>query len=148
TFDTPTFVPDSPSAPAQTADPTLGAPARAWLDIPTAPTAPSAAPAWSDVPTGPTPDAPSGLAYPAYTPPPPPDEPLLPASYNENELRAAVGATPRADIAPKRRAPTDDDDDDLEPQRGNRKTVLVGATTLIIGLSIAGIVLLGRVNSD
>ncbi len=103
-----------------------------------------------DVPTQPT--GPSGLAYPAYQPPPPPaDEPLLPSSYSENELRAAVGATPRSDVTPLPRRHTElDDDDDDEPRAagGNRKSVLVIATSLIVGLAITGLVILGRVNSD
>jgi hypothetical protein len=89
------------------------------------------------------------------------DEPLLPARYHENDLRSAVGASPLAEPArpakPRkqpapasepRRASDDDDDDDLPGRRRNRKTIVVAGFSIATGLAIAGLVFLGRANSD
>ena len=84
-------------------------------------------------------------------------EPLLPGSYNENDLRDAVGAAPAAGTTKvsrsKRRPPTDDDDDDDDGGNGttrprSRKTMLFGALTLVVGGGIAAMVILGKVNSQ
>lgn len=84
-----------------------------------------------------------------------PEEPLLPATYDENDLRAAVGASSRPTLIRARTEPvarsTDDDDDDAVARRGGepggRKLMVIGAATLVVGIGIATIVLLGRTNS-
>lgn len=80
---------------------------------------------------------------------PPADEPLLPLAYDENDLRAAVGATPLSETSGKtrkQRAPTSDDDDDPRSLR-SRRTMTVSALALVGGLAIAALVILGRINS-
>jgi hypothetical protein len=76
------------------------------------------------------------------------EEPLLPATYDENDLRAAVGASPRSEplaaAAHKRRA--HDGDDDGPPR--NRKTIVASALSITAGLAIAALVFVGRANSD
>jgi hypothetical protein len=78
---------------------------------------------------------------------------LLPASYNENDLRSAVGASPiptSSAIARKRRAASfghDGDDDSDDPPR-RRRTLAVPVFTISVGVAIAVLVLLGRANSD
>jgi hypothetical protein len=83
------------------------------------------------------------------------EEPLLPATYDENDLRAAVGASPLSEpitaATRKRRAPAidhrhDDDDDDRLPR--NRKTIVVSALSITAGLAIAALVFVGHANSD
>ncbi len=117
---------------------------------------------------------PSGTAFPAFVPPASEPAavrsgsievapasaadtlgPLLPASYHENDLRSAVGASPldhtgAATRIRKRPAHRGDSDDDRhEPQRpGNRKLVVVAALCVTAGLAIAGLVVLGRLNGD
>jgi hypothetical protein len=101
------------------------------------------------------------------------DEPVLPASFHENDLRAAVGASPlpeptaaakprkqpatatepRPDRRPDRRSAArhddnDDDDDDLPGRPRSRKTIVVAAFSITAGLAVAGLVFLGRSNSD
>src|SRR6185436_10541494 len=83
--------------------------------------------------------------------PPAADEPILPITYDENDLRAAVGATPLADPASKsreRRAPTDDDDDDEPRTLRSRRTITVSALVAVAGLAVAALVIVGRLNSD
>jgi hypothetical protein len=83
------------------------------------------------------------------------DEPLLPASYDVNELRSAVGASPLSDPTAatrprKRRDPHDDDDtgDDPTGRPRNRKSIVVAGFSITAGLAIAGLVFLGRANTD
>ncbi len=86
------------------------------------------------------------------------DAPLLPSSYSENELRAAVGATqipqPTAPTRSRRRAPTDDDHDAGGDDHGGRSTprkrkmMLVGVLTLAVGGAIAAMVVIGKINSQ
>ena len=80
------------------------------------------------------------------------DPPLLPAKYDENDLRAAVGATPLAEATPasrKRRASLIDPEDDDEPRPPrNRKTLAILALGIAGGLGIIALVILGRLNSD
>jgi hypothetical protein len=79
-----------------------------------------------------------------------PDAPLLPSTYNEDELRDAVGATPRVEPKKKKRpaAPLPDDDgDDDGGKRTSRKTLFVAALAVVMGGGIAALVLLGKVNS-
>jgi hypothetical protein len=78
--------------------------------------------------------------------PAPAEEPLLPATYRENDLRAAIGSPPVPEHIRPRRARDDDDDDGEAAPRG-RKTVLVVAGTLFVGVGIAALVILGRLNS-
>ena len=74
------------------------------------------------------------------------EEPLLPATYDENDLRAAVGAAPRSEplAAHKRRA--HDGDDDGPPRK--RKAIVASALSITAGLAIAALVFVGRANSD
>lgn len=83
------------------------------------------------------------------------DEPILPATSSENELRAAVGATPRAEpgavVAPARSRYDDSDDTDDEFTNGrprNRTAITVAVVSLIAGVTIGALVLLGRANSS
>ncbi len=80
--------------------------------------------------------------------------PLLPPSYNEDDLRDAVGATARVETEKKRpskpaRVRDDDADDDDEGggTRMSRKTLLVSALAVTVGGGIAAFVLLGKANS-
>ena len=81
------------------------------------------------------------------------EAPLLPPSYDEDELRDAVGATPRIEPSKKKKpasAPTRDDDDDDDEGGGkkmSRKTLFVAAASIVVGGGIAALVLLGKVNS-
>jgi hypothetical protein len=99
------------------------------------------------MPSSPSPSSPSTA----------PEDPLLPATYDEKDLRAAVGASPMPASEPgvkdrKRRARTagreDEDDDDLPRRPRNRTAVAVLALALVGGLAIAGLVFLGRANSE
>jgi hypothetical protein len=79
------------------------------------------------------------------------DAPLVPEAYSENELRDAVGATPRVESKKKpkvksRAASVDDDDDDGTPRK-SRRTMFVAALSIFIGSGIAALVILGKVNS-
>ena len=82
------------------------------------------------------------------------EEPLLPATYHENDLRSAVGASPLSEplaaTSRKRRAPASDRHDDDEAPRGprNRKMIAVAALSITAGLAVAALVFLGRMNSD
>ena len=85
--------------------------------------------------------------------PPDSDDPVLPTAYDDSVLREAVGAPP---ATKHRRAATpppviDDDDEDDDVRGGGtrrrRKTIVVSALSLVVGLSIAALVFLGRANS-
>ncbi len=81
-----------------------------------------------------------------------PEAPLLPQTYNEDELRDAVGATPRVEPSKKKPAPVrdrddNDDDDDGGSKKMSRKTVFVAAASIVVGGGIAALVLLGKLNS-
>lgn len=79
-----------------------------------------------------------------------PEAPLLPQTYNEDELRDAVGATPKVEAKKKsKQAPVrhDDDDDDDGGGRKSRKTLFVAAASIVLGGGIATLVLLGKLNS-
>jgi hypothetical protein len=91
----------------------------------------------------------------AATPTPPPTEALLPPTYDENDLRLAVGATPR-DEAPtkakkKKRAetppPVESDDEDGSPRPKNRRAAVIAAASLVVGTGIVAAVFIGRINS-
>ncbi|HEX4416688.1 MAG TPA: hypothetical protein VH165_02265 [Kofleriaceae bacterium] len=94
---------------------------------------------------------------------PEPDEPLLPATSSENELRAAVGAKPLPEaaatpaVSKRRAAPVadvhgdkdDDDHDDDDPHPAHsRRAVAVAVLSLAVGVGIVTLVFLGRANSD
>ena len=90
-------------------------------------------------------------------PPPPTAEPLLPATYNEDELRDAIGVTPRAEPAGKKtkdkkppppRRVDDDDEDDGGRKRTSRKGLFVGALAIVLGGGITAMVLLGKANAE
>lgn len=83
-----------------------------------------------------------------------PEPPLLPLTYNEDELRDAVGVTARVEPTTKQhkagRPPRDDDGDDGDDggdKRMSRKTLVVGALAIVMGGGIAAFVLLGKSNS-
>ncbi|HSK00020.1 MAG TPA: hypothetical protein VK932_02220 [Kofleriaceae bacterium] len=76
--------------------------------------------------------------------PAPADEPLLPATYSENDLRTAIGSPPMPEQIRPRRAR--DEDDDGDPPR-RRKAVLVVAGTLFVGAGLATLVVLGKLNA-
>ncbi len=80
----------------------------------------------------------------------PADEPLLPATYSENDLRSAIGSPPMPEhIRPRRGRDRDlDDDDGGDGEPRSRKRVLVVAGSLFAGLGIAALVVLGRLNAD
>ncbi|MDX2089853.1 MAG: hypothetical protein SFX73_18500 [Kofleriaceae bacterium] len=110
----------------------------------------------------PTHDPPPSVYSPApYDAPPSPDlaaapapaEPLLPPTYSENDLRLAVGATPRDDAPAKEKkkkkrpetpSPVELDD---ETRPKNRKAAVIAALGLFVGTGIVATVFIGRVNS-
>ena len=75
------------------------------------------------------------------------DEAILPATYEENQLRDAVGAPP-----PKRRRQAklerEADEDEPPATRRGRRTMTIAALSIITGLIIATFVFLGRANSQ
>jgi hypothetical protein len=83
------------------------------------------------------------------------DEPLLPRVYDENELRAAVGASPVSEPAAdkgrkakkERRRDGDDSHDAPRPPR-NRRAVATVATSITAVVAIAVTAFLGSMNSD
>ncbi len=101
---------------------------------------PAAPPAVSDAFAS---GATAGIA-PAPVAPAPDDEPLLPATYSENDLRTEIGLSPMPEQIRPRRA--HDEDDDGDPPR-RRKMVLVVAGTLFVGVGIATLVILGKLNA-
>jgi hypothetical protein len=117
------------------------------------PSEPVPAPAPAPVP------APVPVPVPAPVPVPDPDA-LLPSEYSEADLRDAVGVAPRPEPrSTKRRAPSDDDrsrfdsddddsDDDAPARKWSRRTIVISAVSIIVGLSIAGLVFLGRANAE
>lgn len=106
----------------------------------------------------------SGTSVEAWTeaPPAPPAlspapaaEPLLPAAYNDDELRSALGVTPRAEPdkkgkKAKKPPPRDDDDgdDDGGGRRRSRKGMFIGALAIVMGGGITAMVLLGKANAE
>jgi hypothetical protein len=86
----------------------------------------------------------------------PPDsaDAMLPTAYDDDALREAVDAAPatkhrRAATPPPVIDDEDDGDDDVrgDDKRRSRKTIVVSALSLVVGLSIAALVFLGRANS-
>jgi hypothetical protein len=86
---------------------------------------------------------------PAIAPSPPADEPLLPRTYDENDLRAAVGVAPLADATKGSQRKTEALDDDELPRRPrNRKLIAVAVIAGASTLAIATLALLGTLNRD
>ncbi len=143
------FVQSDASPPVP--EPTPAAIEQAWDPPP-----PPAAQTW-EMPAGEAWPAPPQAAAQAWTEAPAPvsEPPLLPAAYSENELRDAVGATPRVEPAKasKKRSPPpppiddDDGDGDGEPKKRSRKAMVVAALSVVMGSGIAALVLLGKLNS-
>lgn len=116
-------------------------------------------------PPEPTVEVASGLAFPALATDDP-ALPTLPPTTGEVDLRDAVGARPPSRASSKRRpehldapppklapvpakrAEPEDDDDAAEASPRSRKTLVVGAIALVLGLAIAALIFLGRANSD
>jgi hypothetical protein len=78
------------------------------------------------------------------------DEAILPAKSSENDLRAAIGASP---ISPSRRRRTvdhegDDDDDDVDHRPRSLKTIATIVLSIAVGVAIVIFVILGRANMD
>jgi hypothetical protein len=115
-----------------------------------------------------TPATSRGVAFPAYVPPSPPagtvaskpaaiDDPTLPdlpATHDENALRAAVGVSPlrsdkpSSDAGDRDGAVRDTDDEPDEP-RGRRPRTVLAAALAVAGLVGVGVlVLVGYLNSD
>jgi hypothetical protein len=164
---------------ASGAQPSEGAGAMSWTDMPgpsgaqpgvggaagVQPAEGAGAMSWTDMPGPQVSGSPDTRVSEVAAEPP-----LLPSSYDENDLRAAVGAAPRpqADAGAtagavtkvparsRRRAPTDEedgdgDDDDSDDGTGkprSRKMMLFGALTLVVGGGIAAMVIVGKVNSE
>ncbi|MBA3461399.1 MAG: hypothetical protein H0T46_15660 [Deltaproteobacteria bacterium] len=102
---------------------------------------------WSSAPTG-------QQAWAEVPTPAAAEAPLLPEAYSENDLRAAVGATPLVESKKKppkvkKRAPSvdDDDSDDGDTPRKSRKTMFIAALSIFVGSGIAALVFMGKVNS-
>jgi hypothetical protein len=132
--------PDDPGDPGKRYPPPMFAPAAE--PGPEGYPPPTFAPAAQSEPAPPPPPAP--VLAPA---PPPPDEPLLPAAYSENDLRTAIGSPAMPEqIRPKRQRARERDDDDGDAPRGRRTLLVVGAS-LFLGLGIAALVILGKVNA-
>jgi hypothetical protein len=73
------------------------------------------------------------------------DDAILPTALDDDALRDAVGA-PSA--RPKRKRRGDDDGDDGIVKPAGRRTLVIVAVALLVGLAIAGLALLGRVNAQ
>jgi len=124
----PMFAPAAEPAPAAYPPPTVAPAAE-----------PAAAVASGELASGPAPAA----AAPA-------EEPLLPATYRENDLRTAIGSPPMPEqIRPRRRRARerDEEDDGDEDAPRSRRTALAVIGILLVGLGIAALVVLGRLNS-
>jgi hypothetical protein len=137
---------DQPDDPRKRYPPPMFAPAAEPAPAEPAPAEP--APALPSVMIGELRSAPTPTPAEAAAPAPV-EEPLLPATFHENDLRTAIGspAMPEQIRPLHRRERDDDDDDDDGDAPRSRKTVLVAAGALFLGLGIAALVILGRVNA-
>lgn len=72
------------------------------------------------------------------------DDAILPASLGDDALREAVGAPP---VRPPRNK-RDDDGDDGVARPGGRRAIIIAAVAILVGLTVAALVLLGRVNAQ
>lgn len=75
------------------------------------------------------------------------DEAILPATYDDNQLRDAVGAAP---AKRRRQAKSERDADEDEPPatKRSRRTMTIAALSIIAGLLVATFVFLGRASSQ
>jgi hypothetical protein len=79
--------------------------------------------------------------------------PILPAAYDENALREALGSAPRprleSEPSPYGRV-YDDDHDNAEPKavKSRRKTIVISAIVMAVGISIAALIFLGHANAS
>ncbi len=116
----------------------------------------------TDDPVGPEgpPEPPAAEAEPAPTVPepapepgpPPLDEPILPPAYDEAGLQDAVGAKHGAEARRRTRLrdardDRDRDDDDVRPKT-SRRTLAIAAGSVLVGLTAAALVFLGRSNAE
>lgn len=136
-------------APAAPPEPDAAEPEAAAPPLPLEITASAAASAAPEAAAAPAP-APADALAPAPAPAPAPaDEPLLPATFHENDLRTAIGSPAMPEqIRPKRRRERDDDDDtddDGRPRR--RRAALVLGGVLAVGAGIAALAIVGSVKS-
>lgn len=113
-----------------------------------------------------TPATSRGVSFPAYVPPSAaagtvaskpaaiddPTLPDLPATHDENALRAAVGVSPLRSDKPSSdagdRAERDSDDEPDEPRRRRPRTVLAAALAVAGLVGVGVLVLVGYLNSD
>ena len=73
--------------------------------------------------------------------------PVLPNAYDEAALREAVGAAPkRAQTEPSPYGRFDDDEP--RERKSRRKTIVISAIVMLVGIAIATLVFLGRANSE
>ncbi len=145
----PTFAPAAEPGPESYPPPTFAPAAESGPAVAAAVPEPAVpAPASDAVVSGAIPAAASGPVLSGAILAAPAEEPLLPTSYSENDLRTAIGSPPMPEqIRPKRARPRDagEDGDDGEPR--SRKAMLVGGAALFIGLGVAALVVLGRMNA-
>ncbi len=77
---------------------------------------------------------------------------ILPTSLDDNALNNAVGVPMRSRSKRARTVPdaaaSSYDRDDVEPPPKSRKALLVVVLSLVVGLAIAALVLLGRINQE
>jgi hypothetical protein len=73
-----------------------------------------------------------------------PEDAILPAAYDEGALRDAVGAP----LPKPKRLKTEPVDDDGVPKPAGRRTIVIAALAIIVGLVVATFVFLGRASSQ
>jgi hypothetical protein len=99
----------------------------------------------------PAPPAPTEPAAPSEPAPSADSAPILPNAYDDNALREAIGARPNPPPRPQTEpSPYGRVYDDDEPKVGKsrRKTIVVSAAAILIGIAIAAVIFLGRANSS
>lgn len=112
-------------------------------------TTPSPGPAPANAP--PATSSSAAPVSPAATPAARADDPALPDTpdrYDENELRAAIGASPLGASGKRRAASSHDDHDDRPRRRRSARSVAFGALGITAVLAIAVAVVAGYLNSD
>jgi hypothetical protein len=166
---TPAAAPSTTSAasPSTAATKAPAAPSAASPSTTSAASPPSTAATKAPAPTPAAAPSPAGTKAPASTPAATSspastkaasadDGPLLPATRDKNDLRAAVGASSLTEAPAatrKRRAPaadhrSDDDDEGQAAPPRSRTTIVVSALGITAGVAIVVLVLVGRANSD
>ena len=86
-------------------------------------------------------------AAPAPVEPAPPagdEQAILPPTYDEDALRDAIGPTPMREKK-RRKEPLDDDG---LPRPAGRRTIAIATLAIIVGIAVAGLVFLGRANTQ